>query len=381
MKKISILFICLVLLKLTNSQTVPKDSLYLGQTPPENEPKIFKLAVTPGTFAAERIAISNDGSEIYYSEIKSYYPVVGAKVKFYKYQKNKWTGPFVLFEDFNAPALSVSGDTLFFEGDFKMYYSVRKNSEWSKPKVCFSAVDSAHYLQITSKGNYYVSARSKSSVGLADWSKIQIKGKDTTTVSLGFPINRMVDDLDFYIAKDESYMITCPTGPVCISYPNGKGKWSNPRYLNEKINFGIGGWGAYVTADNKYMFFTTGTKMDYSDTHIYWVSMGNIVDSMKHTNLPPYVRNKPKPQKATIAKKFTYTIPEDAVCDDDGTGITFEVLLLNGSPLPTWLTFDAKTKTLTGNPVEVGDVVLRINAYDDKKEMTAFRFIISVTDK
>lgn len=381
MKKISTVLICLAMVKLGFSQSVPKDSLFLGQTPPENQPKVFKLAVTPGSFAAERIAISKDGSEIFYSEIKSYYPVAGDKIKCYKYVNNHWTGPYTLFEGFNAPALSLTGDTLFVETGFKMYYSVRNKSEWTQPKRCFTVADSLHYLQITSKGNYYGSARSKSSVGLADWSRINMKGKDTTVMSLGFPINNVADNLDFYIAKDESYLITCPQGPISISYPDGKGRWSNSRYLDGKINFGIGGWGAYVTSDNKYLFYTTGTKMDYSDTYIYWVKLGNTVDSMQHTNLPPYVRNKPLPQIATVGKLFTYALPSDAVCDDDGNTITYEALLIDGKPLPEWLTFDAKTLTLSGKPAMAGNVVLRINAYDDKRVMTAFRFIINVNDK
>lgn len=381
MQKI-ILSIALSMLMSTGfSQSISKDSLYLGQTPPGNTPKVFKLAVTPGSFAAERIAISKDGTEIFYSELKGYYPNNGEKVKCYKYTNNHWIGPITLFEGFSGPALSRSGDTLFFEGDYKMYYSVRKKSEWSNPKQCFASVDSAHYLQVTNKGNYYASARSKSSVGLSDWSKIQIKGKDTSAVSLGFPINNINDNLDFYIAKDESYMITCPTGPICISYPDSKGRWLNSRYLNSKINFGIGGWGAYVTADNKYLFFSTGTKMDYSDTYVYWVSMGNMVDSMKQTNLPPYVKNKPKPQFATVGKPFSYTMPIDAVCDDDGNTITYEALLIDSSPLPAWLSFDPNTRTLTGTPKQAGNVILRINAYDDKRDMTAFRYIITVKEK
>ena len=380
MKKISVFIICLTFIKLGISQTVPNDSLYLGQTPPENEPKIFKLEVTQGTFAAERIAISKDGSEIYYSEVKAYYPNTGEKIRYYKFVDNKWTGSFVLFEGFSGPALSITNDTLFFEREFKMYYSVRKKSEWSKPKICFSAIDSAHYLQATNKGNYYVSALSKSSVGLADWSNIQINGKDTSAISLGFPINNVNDNLDFYIDKDESYIITCSLGPLGISYPDKNGKWSNTRYLNNKINFGLGSWGPYVSSDNKYLFYTTGTKTDYSDVYVYWVSVENIVDSMKFTNLPPYVKNKPNPQSAIKGEKFTYTIPSDAVCDDDGKTITYEALLIDGNPLPDWLTFDAKTKILTGTPMEAGNVVLRINGYDNKNEMTAFRFIISVSD-
>lgn len=363
------------------AQVIPADSLYLGQTPPGNTPEIFKLDVTPGSFAAERIAISKDGTEIYYSEIKSYYPIEGAKLKYYKYQNNRWTGPFLLFDGYMGPALSQTGDTMFVESDFKMFFSVRNKSEWSTLKPFFTDVDSIHYLQVTNKGNYYASARSKSSVGLADWSRIEKKGNGYNTLSLGFPINTVADNLDFYISKDESYIITCPMGPMGISYPDGYGKWSNTRYLNKKINFGLSGWGAYVTSDNKFLFYTTGTKMDYSDTHVYWVNMGSIVDSMKHTNLPPYVKNKPKGQTAVVGKPFSYTLPNDAICDDDGQPIIYEALLLDGKPLPTWLTFDSKSQILTGTPEETGDVILRINGYDDKKAMAAFRFIISIKEK
>lgn len=50
------------------------DSLYLGQTAPDDIPKVFKLQASPEHFAAERIAISNDGKEMLYFEIRSYYP-------------------------------------------------------------------------------------------------------------------------------------------------------------------------------------------------------------------------------------------------------------------------------------------------------------------
>ena len=374
----SILLFCIC--SIVSSQTIPTDSLYLGQIPPGNVPKIFQLEITPGSFAAERIAITKDDTEIYYSEVKGYYPDIGGKIRFYKYADSKWTGSFVLFEGFCGPALSVTDDTLFFEKAYKMYFSVRKKSGWSKPEICFSSIDSAHYLQVTGKGNYYVSALSKSSVGLSDWSRIQINGKDTSAISLGFPINRVVDDLDFFIARDESYMITCPMGPIGISYLGKDGKWSNSRRLNKNINFGISGWGPFVSADNKYLFYTTGTKPDYSDTYVYWVSMGNMVDSLKHTNLPPYVKNKPNPQTAFKGAKFSYSLPTDAFCDDDGQVIKYEALLIDGNPLPAWLSFDAGTNTLTGTPGEAGNVVLRINAYDDKNEMAAFRLIISVSE-
>lgn len=377
----SILLFLFIVSISTIAQPIPKDSLYLGQKIPGNDPKVFNLEVTPGTFAAERIAISKDGTEIFYSEVKNYYPIVGDKVRHYKYENNKWSKSQILFEGFSGPALSSTGDTLFLEHEYVMYFSTRNKSGWSTPKPFLSSIESAHYLQVTDRGNYFVSAKSASSVGGLDWSKLYISGKDTVAKSFGFPLNRVVDDQDFFIAKDESYMFTCPQGPICISYPDGKGGWSNGRYLNNKINFGISGWGAYVAPDGKYLFYTTGTKIDYSDVHVYWVSLGNIVDSMKNTNLPPYVKNKPKPQTATVGKMFSFILPDDAVCDDDGSSIRYEVLSLDSSPLPEWLSFDEKTKTLFGTPVSAGKIIIRFNAFDDKDVMTAFGLLINILDK
>jgi len=105
-----------------------------------------------------------------------------------------------------------------------------------------------------------------------------------------------------------------------------------------------------------------GSEIYYSDTYIYWVNIENMIESMKHTNLPPYAKNKPNVQRATKGELFTYSMPNNAVCDDDGQTIIYEALLIDGSPLPYWLGFDTKTKTLTGTPTETGNIVLRINA-------------------
>jgi len=66
------------------TQSVPTENLYLGQTPPVNTPEVFPLSVKQGFFAAERIAISHDGRDIYYSELKGYYPNTGESVKKYR---------------------------------------------------------------------------------------------------------------------------------------------------------------------------------------------------------------------------------------------------------------------------------------------------------
>ena len=91
------------------AQPIPADSLYLGQTPPGNIPKIFPLPVASGYFAAERIAISPDGKEIYYSETNGYSSTSKGRIKVLHYSGNKWNNPVILFENIGCPAFSANG--------------------------------------------------------------------------------------------------------------------------------------------------------------------------------------------------------------------------------------------------------------------------------
>ncbi len=364
-----------------SSQPIPADRMYLGQTQPGNTPEIFNLTVSAGTFAAERIAISDNNKQIYYSEIKSYYPIIGAKTKYYRYTGGKWMGPLLLFEDYSAPGLSIGSDAMYLEdSNFKTYLSVKKGAKWSTPKRLLSRIDSAHYMQVTNNGNSYISSRPKNTVGIGDWCKLSVVGSDTTAVGLGMPLNTAWDNLDFFVARDEKFMIvTTPMG-LSISYPKKDGGWTNPRNLGAKINFGLAMWGPYVTADNKYLFYTTGTKPDYSDVNVYWVRMDGLIDSLKHTNIPPYMKNKIKGQNGIVGQSLSFTIPDNTFFDEDGdSAFTYSFTLTNGKPLPSWLVFDAPTKTFTGTPTEAGDIKIIITATDTGKAsgLGAFKFSIS----
>jgi hypothetical protein len=275
---------------LTNTcfaQPIPADNLYLGQTPPGNTPKIFPLAVTPGFFAAERIAISNDGRDIYYSQLRGYYPNTGESIRNYNFSKGKWNGPVTLFDGYAAPALSVTGDTMYVETNFETYITVKKDAGWTKPKRILALLDSAHYYHVTRYGNYYISTKSGNGAGLSDRCLLSEKGADTTASSLGRPLNSSGEDLDFFVSWDESYIIVTNRPGLGISFRNKDGSWTNPQNFGRKIDFGLGSWGAFVTPDNKYMFYTTGTKPDYSDVHVYWVRIDSTIDSLKHISASP----------------------------------------------------------------------------------------------
>ncbi len=351
---------------------IPEDSLYLGQTPPGNIPQIFHLAKDSNSFNAERITISENGKEIFYSHLRGYYPVTGAKAKFYKYSDNKWNGPFLLAENYNAPTLSITDDTLYTQSpEVWGYFSVRNNSGWNPPQRFLPNFNSVHYFQVTNSGNHYVSTILENGVGAADWCKTSVKNSDTIASSLGLPLNSPGSELDFAMAKDESFMIIS-AGAIKVSFPKSNGKWTNPKSLGSQINFGLGMWGTYISSDNKYLFYTTGTKPDYSDTEIYWVKIDNIVDSLRHTNFVPYVNNKVVDQKATAGHYFSVVIPDSVFIDDDGNNsLIYSLTKKNGSALPTWLTFNATTRTLSGIPPATEILNLKLTG-KDSLEASAF---------
>lgn len=369
-------------------QAIPSDSLYLGQTPPGDTPRIFSLSVNRGSFAAERITISNDGKEIYYSEVRSYYPAAGDTIKYYSYSNSKWGGPFNLFSGYLAPALSANGDTMYFQNAniqnsssvYETFISVKNGLNWSNPQRILSNLNSAHYLQVTNYGNYFISSISNPTVGASDWCKLLIDGGDTTAISLGQLLNSGGDNLDFFISKDETFLILAKGG-LQISYRKNDGSWTNPKSLGSKINFGLGMWGPYVSPDNKYLFYTTGTKQDYSDTYVHWVRIDGLIDSLKHTNFSPYLKYQIPNQKDTVGNLFNFTIPDSTFFDDDpNSTFTFSAKLSNGTPLPSWLSFNPGTRTFSGIPTQakVFPIMVTVTARDTANASAPATFGITV---
>lgn len=292
MRGVFFLIVFSMILNMNFAQQIPLDSLYLGQIPPDNIPKKFNLSASPGFASIERIAISNDGKSIFYEENNGYNPSSISRIKYYSYGINKWTGPFVLFEEAAPPALSVTGDTMYFEKDGFAWYSVKNNTGWTNPTKFNSIIPSCHYLQVTNSGTFYAAmSNAQGIIGGKDWSKISINQTDTIIASLGTPINTTKDDLDFYVSRDESYIIfasdhaeTIKYGysDLYISYRKKDNTWTPPKNLGNIINDPAEArWGPYVSPDKKYLFYSRGSKPDYSDAGTNWVRIDNVVDSLK----------------------------------------------------------------------------------------------------
>lgn len=267
------------------SQSIPADSLYLGQTPPDELPRIFApgMLVSSGDWAGERIAISRDGKEIYFCDCVGGWglPNSSIKIMYCKFTDGKWTKPSILLENFYAPTFSVDGDTLFFHRSdgIDVYYSTRNGSGWTKPLLYGK---NHYYFQTTNSGNKYVGCY-KPADGIGDMDICQLV--DTTVRSLGTPVNTPTNDAEFFVAKDESFIITsknesADNRDLYISFRNSDKTWSCPVGLvtseTDSLAFR---WAPYVTSDNKYLFFTRGTSS--KTTSLYWMRFDKLLDSLR----------------------------------------------------------------------------------------------------
>jgi hypothetical protein len=364
------------------SQTIPGDSLYLGQTPPGYVPKKFELPFSSGFFVAERITVSPDGTEIYYSELNGY-PASSAKIRMFKYRNNAWNGPFDVFQNYVAPGFSPTGDTLFLsESPTNALYSVRNDTCWSLPSRFWNSSHRQHYLQRVNSGRYYLTSDPIISTN-GDISELILRDSDTTIHNLGTPLNSASNGMDFFIDRDETYIIRViksgGIGSLYISYRNKEGGWTNPKAMGAQVNSSQGWeWGPYVTNDNRYLFFTC--QFSSADISIYWVKVDNLIDSLRRTNFIPYIRNSIPNQTAARNSFFSYQIPDSTFIDDDGNHtLTYSATLSDGSSLPGWLSFDSRTRTFSGVPVSVGNLSIKVTVRDSASASVSCILAIAVS--
>jgi tetratricopeptide (TPR) repeat protein len=184
---------------------------YIDQAPPEHSARVFRLQTHEGYFAGDRIAISADGKELYYTEVTNTWS--DYNIRYYKYSDQKWNGPFDLFSGFLGPALSVDNKTMFFEkyNDSRTcWHSKRSDTGWSTPTLCTELPDpkDKHYLRDTASGRIYASSRGAlNGIGQMDISTYVKTDAKGAYHSLGRPLNSPGNEGDFYVARDESFIV------------------------------------------------------------------------------------------------------------------------------------------------------------------------------
>ncbi|MFN6516408.1 MAG: beta strand repeat-containing protein [Nostoc sp. CreGUA01] len=126
-----------------------------------------------------------------------------------------------------------------------------------------------------------------------------------------------------------------------------------------------------------------------SDSFNYTISDGNGGTSTATVNLTingvndaPTVANIIANQTTLEDGFFSFTVPDNTFADvDAGDSLTYTASLANGNALPTWLSFDANTRTFSGTPNDPdnGTISIKVTATDTSNASVDDTFNLTVT--
>ncbi len=137
-----------------------------------------------------------------------------------------------------------------------------------------------------------------------------------------------------------------------------------------------------LNKDGTFRYLHDGSE-NTVDTVTYTVSDGtSTVPATVTINISP-VNDAPialplANQTVVMSTPFTIQLPSDTFLDPDPEdNLQITALLADGSPLPTWLTFDATSLTFSGSPDSISTLALRLTAIDDSGLLAETTFVLT----
>ncbi len=97
-------------------------------------------------------------------------------------------------------------------------------------------------------------------------------------------------------------------------------------------------------------------------------------------NTPPVVANPISAQSTKVGNFYSFTFPANTFTDADGDVLNYSATLSGGGALPTWLNFDATSRTFSGTPTagDVGTITIHLVVSDGKGGSAFTDFDLSV---
>ncbi|WP_039495754.1 putative Ig domain-containing protein, partial [Pectobacterium odoriferum] len=89
------------------------------------------------------------------------------------------------------------------------------------------------------------------------------------------------------------------------------------------------------------------------------------------------------PQSVAQDSGLNFTLPSGLFTDvDAGDTLTLSATLADGTPLPSWLSFNPATGTFTGTPDngDVGSLTIKVTATDGSNASVSTTFGLTVTN-
>jgi hypothetical protein len=216
-----------------------------------------------------------------------------------------------------------------------------------------------------SSGTLYFTSNRDSVEGGSDiFRSVPVDDEYRTVEKLGPPIDSSGLDSSPCVSLDGQVLIFESwrpgghgKGDLYISYSKRDGSWTSPRNLGPPINTEQIEDAGYISPDGKYLFFNRREAwVTKQQTDIYWVDVRAV--------FKPYVLNPAGDGSAVVGEPFLLRLPAGEFADYDDGALAYSASSAGGGPLPKWLAFDPKTRTLTGTPDTTGSVTIEITATD-----------------
>jgi Ca2+-binding RTX toxin-like protein len=114
-------------------------------------------------------------------------------------------------------------------------------------------------------------------------------------------------------------------------------------------------------------------------TDNYGASTGVGISLNIRPNIAPVLQSALPDQIASTGLAFTYVVPATAFTDANDT-LRYSAKMADGSALPSWLRFDASTRTFSGTPSALGTLSVAVTATDHGNLTATDVFDIAVED-
>jgi hypothetical protein len=263
---------------------------YFDQTPPGMKPEKFAPGIICTDGDEQNGIFSPDGKEFYFTKVTKKFEFIPFRIKITNNEYGE-AEECDIYDAYQGGEIFISpnGDKLFFRGSARssppnadIFCQIKTKEGWGEPFNIGSPVNTEGiegYPSVSRDGTLYFYAQREESVGNFDlYCSRYENGKYTPPINLGPGINTQYNEFNPGISPDGTYVIFNSSDrpgnmghghDLYISFRKENGSWSEAINMGKDINSSESDYSAVVTADGKYIFFSSRRSPD-RNADIYW---------------------------------------------------------------------------------------------------------------